>query len=85
MSENKTQYTEMYFDHFYRAIMQDHSVALNNHARALAAHCECLRMNAANCFLMSVSPNEVLLYNGDDYKIAMTKWGLINEKGDPIL
>ena len=60
-----------------------HSQLLELHARALACHCECLGMNAENCqrAMLGQSP----AYSDDSYLVCMTKWGLMNEKGEPTI
>jgi len=60
-----------------------HSQLLEIHSRALAAHCECLGMNAENCSAASL--NYKPPYNDDHYLTVMKKWGLINEKGEVII
>ena len=53
------------------------------HSRALAAHCECLGMNAENC--VAACQNTSPPYRDDHYYQIMQKWGLINEKGEPLI
>jgi len=59
------------------------SKILDLHVRALACHCECLGMNAENS--MAVCGNYTPPYNDADYDSVMQKWGLMNEKGEPII
>jgi len=54
------------------------------HARALACHCECLGMNAENSFAVSIGA-ATIPYNDSHYRSVMQKWGLMNEKGEPII
>jgi hypothetical protein len=60
-----------------------HATCLNNHAHALAAHCECLAMNAENC--MAASIGNQIPYTDMHYFKVMEKWKLINEKGEPLI
>ena len=55
------------------------------HSRALAAHCECLGMTARNDYLLSLNEEYVLPYQNEDFIKVMQKWGLINEKGEPLI
>uniref|UniRef100_A0A6M3L8T2 Uncharacterized protein n=1 Tax=viral metagenome TaxID=1070528 RepID=A0A6M3L8T2_9ZZZZ len=63
--------------------MQSHELMLSIHSRALACHCECLGMNAENSW--AVCANTTPPYNVGHYGEVMQKWGLINEKGEPII
>jgi len=56
---------------------------LDLHSRALACHCECLGMNAENSW--AVCANTTPPYSMQHYQNAMLKWGLTNEKGEPII
>jgi hypothetical protein len=62
-------------------LINQHSAVLALHAKALAAHCECLGMNAENSW--RVCQNIPIRYVDGDYTIVMLKWGLINDKGEP--
>jgi hypothetical protein len=53
------------------------------HARALAAHCECLGMNAENSY--AVCLNERPPHTELHYHQVLYKWGLVNEKGEPLI
>lgn len=53
------------------------------HSRALAAHCECLAMNAENC--MAANIGNQIPYTDMHYFKVMEKWKLINEKGEPLI
>ena len=53
------------------------------HARAIGCHCECLGMNAENSW--AVCSNTSPPYSAEHYKEAMQKWGLVDEKGEPII
>ena len=53
------------------------------HARAIACHCECLGMNAENS--LAVCQDKTPPYDDVNYSIVMQKWGLVNEKGDPLI
>jgi hypothetical protein len=63
--------------------MTAHIKLLEVHSRALAAHCECLAMNAENCCaaIMDCTPP----YKEEQFAKVMQKWGLINEKGEPLI
>ena len=56
---------------------------VETHARALACHCECLGMNAENNFATYLGKQ--IPYNDDNYLATLQKWGLIDEKGNPII
>jgi hypothetical protein len=56
---------------------------LSIHAKALAAHCECLAMNAEN--MIAAIANISTPYPEAAYHKMMQKWGLINEKGEPLI
>jgi hypothetical protein len=60
-----------------------HIDALQLHARALAAHCEMLGMNAEN--MVAAIANVSVPYPEEAYHKMMIKWGLINEKGEPLI
>lgn len=75
----------MYFDQFDRAIMQEHTIALNNHAKALAAHCECLAMNAENMSMAMIRPDCTPPYSDVHYFEVMKKWRLIDKGGEPLI
>jgi hypothetical protein len=82
---SKPNYTEMYFDQLSKNLIIDHTIAMNNHARALSAHCECLAMNAENMSSAMVRPDCTPPYSDVHYFEVMKKWGLINEKGEPLI
>ena len=56
---------------------------LEIHSRALICHCECLSMNAENCAAACIGGTAP--YNDSHYYQAMQKWGLVNEKGEPLI
>jgi len=56
---------------------------LRMHTNALACHCECLGMNAENC--SAACADQSPPFNENHYAQSMQKWGLINEKGEPII
>jgi len=53
------------------------------HSKALACHCECLAMNAENCYAACRSSRPP--YRDAEYYAVMQKWGLINEEGEPLI
>lgn len=53
------------------------------HSRALACHCECLGMNAEN--MWAAIANQSPVYVSNHYYQIMQKWGLVNEKGEPLI
>ena len=53
------------------------------HARAIACHCECRGMNAENT--IAVYQGNRTPYSSAKYFEVMEKWGLANEKGEPII
>ena len=53
------------------------------HSKALAAHCECLGMNAENCIAACVDATPP--YKDAHYYKTMQKWGLIDKKGEPTI
>jgi hypothetical protein len=57
--------------------------ALQIHSRAIAAHCECLAMNAENMWAAILNENPKFLQK--DYKALMRKWELISEDGEPSI
>lgn len=63
--------------------MKLHEAVMGLHIKALACHCECLGMNAENSF--ACCANNPIPYGDDDYLTVMKKWGLINDKGKPIV
>ena len=63
--------------------MDAHNIMLGIHSRVLACHCECLGMNAENSF--AVCKNRVIPYNNISYEEVMQKWGIVNNKGEPII
>lgn len=74
---------EARLDEIFLRFIQSHEIMLSIHSHALAAHCECLGMNAENCAaaLINLAPP----YNDNHYLQVMKKWGLINEKGEPLI
>jgi hypothetical protein len=64
-------------------ILAVHSEVMNLHIKALAAHCECLGMNAENC--QRAILGQSIAYRDDAFLNVMFKWGLTTEKGDPII
>jgi hypothetical protein len=60
-----------------------HIDLLDIHSRALAAHCECLAMNADNC--VSASLGAKIQYTEVDYYKVLKKWSIIDEKGQPLI
>jgi len=56
---------------------------LRLHTVAIACNCECLGMNAENA--IAVCGNCTPPYGEDAYDSVMQKWGLMNEKGEPII
>jgi dsRNA-specific ribonuclease len=67
--------------HLQMSILQNYIYL--NHAQALAAHCECLAMNAEN--MIAAIANISTPYSEAAYHKMMQKWELINEKGEPII
>jgi hypothetical protein len=68
-----------------KIVITDHTTVMMIHVRALAAHCECLGMNAENCFMMQVRPDSAPPYSDVHYFEVMKKWNLIDEKGEPLI
>ncbi len=60
-----------------------HTQLLEIHARALAAHCECLGMNAEN--MWAAIANHPPVYLSKHYNEMMEKWGLVDKEGKPII
>jgi len=56
---------------------------LDLHARALACHCECLGMNAENC--VAACNDTKPPFRNNNYVFTLHKWGLTNEKGEPLI
>lgn len=63
--------------------LDEHTIQMILHARALACHCECLGMNAANSW--AVCNNSEPPYSSYHYNEVMQKWGLIDSEGNPII
>lgn len=55
---------------------------LDKHTRAICAHCECLAMNVGD--MQAVAAGTTPPYTDAHYFQALQKWGLMNEKGEPI-
>jgi hypothetical protein len=53
------------------------------HSRALAAHCECLTMSSEND--SRLFRNIPVYYTDSDFLSVMVKWGLIDEKREPLI
>lgn len=53
------------------------------HIRALSCHCECLGMNAQNCYAVNLGKEPP--YRDIDYIETMKKWDLVNDEGKPII
>lgn len=60
-----------------------HMALLEIHSRSLAAHCECLGMNAEN--MWAAIANAKPVYTSVHYSEMMQKWGLIDEEYKPII
>ena len=52
-------------------------------AKTLACHCECLGMNAENSW--AICGNTTPPFNNGHYQEILFKWGLVNEKGEPLI
>ena len=74
---------ELRIDEPTRQMIWQFEAMLQIHSKALACHCECLGMNAANSW--AVCADRAPPYDEVSYDKVMQKWGLINEKGSPIL
>lgn len=61
--------------------MNEFEKAIYIHSKALAAHCECLAMNAEN--MCRVVENTPPAYPDAHYYQVMEKWGLIDNTGEP--
>ena len=60
-----------------------HMQMLHIHSRALAAHCECLGMNAENC--IAAIGDAAPPYPGHSFFEVMKRWGLMDEEGEIII
>ena len=60
-----------------------HTQMLWLHSRVIACHCECLGMNAENMWAAIANADPV--YRSGHYYEIMQKWGLSNEKGEPLI
>ena len=74
---------EITFDIAARVALESHENIMCLHVRALACHCECLGMNAENCLAMCADTKAP--FGNSAYRLAMQKWGLINDEGKPII
>jgi putative NADH-flavin reductase len=54
------------------------------HARTLAAHCECLAMNADNC-IAAIVGGAPIPHDSLAYAEVLRKWSIIDEKGQPLI
>ena len=53
------------------------------HARATGCHCECMGMNADNC---NAATNGLPVpYDQSMFHEVMTKWGIVDTDGKPII
>lgn len=75
--------TEVTLDEVAQTTFKVHESAIKLHFRALACHCECLSMNAENTWRVCCSQPPP--YLEAHYQHVMLKWGLIDEKGEPLL
>ncbi len=62
-------------------LISSHIEMIRIHSNALAAHCECLAMNAEN--MMAAMANENAVFGSSQYFEVMRKWGLIDNTGKP--
>ena len=64
-------------------VLRQHSRMLRIHYNTIGCHCECLGMASENILseVNSVEPN----FKMKDFAEVMQKWGLVDEKGKPIL
>lgn len=60
-----------------------HTALLEIHSRAMAAHCECLGMNAEN--MWAAIADQPPIYLSRHYSEMMEKWGLVDKEGKPII
>ena len=58
--------------------LKAHKLMMGLHYQVLGCHCECMGMMAEN----QVSPSEEPIYKMEDFKKAMTRWGLLNKAGE---
>lgn len=54
------------------------------HARAIACHCECMGMNAENA-AASCKGDGYVPYGDASFYSVMEKWGMMDNKGNPII
>jgi len=66
-----------------QATMTAHIAVTYFNIRAMACHCECLGMNGENC--AAACADRTPPYQDVHYMQTMQKWGLITEKGEPIV
>ncbi len=60
-----------------------HTKLLEIHSRVMAAHCECLGMNAENMWAAIADKDPV--YTKAEYDKMMEKWGLVDKEGKPTI
>lgn len=77
------QYIEMYMSADIKVAMLEHSMDLRQHSKALAAHCECMAMNAENCIAAIV--NATPAYDERQFCKVLEKWGIIDSEGKPLI
>ena len=63
--------------------LKNHSRMLQVHYKTIGCHCECLGMASEN--ILSEVAGENPTFKMKDFAEVMQKWGLVNEKGEPIL
>ncbi len=74
---------EMSQEGFQVAIVA-HTTLLALHTKALACHCECLGMNAANSHAVCLGLDDIP-YDNNAYMRVMHKWDMIDGGGQPLI
>jgi hypothetical protein len=64
-------------------VVEAQSKMFDLHNRTMACFCECLAMNAENSY--AVCQNQPIPYNDAFYFGVMQKWGIMNDKGEPLI
>ena len=64
-------------------VIKQHSRMLRLHYNTIGCHCECLGMASEN--ILSEVTNQEPIFNYKSFAEVMGKWGLVNDKGEPIL
>ena len=74
---------EIFFSPAAQQDMIIHDSILQLHSRVMACHCECLGMNAEN--MSAACQDSIPPYTDTHYFQVMQRWGLVDDKFNPII